>query len=136
MPSSNDVYTLWLNIAHAILRVDGSFVSARVVKRRHQRFSTRDIVMAMRALTRSRDNSEYVGELRHLVHKVKIFYKCPPSLIRETALFKYGLTLSAYRELYFKDPRPLKGGPFDWNSYLTMVMENSPFQTRYPFQNQ
>ena len=131
----DDVYAMWTNIAGAILRVDGSFVSARVVKRRHQRFSTRDIVMAMRAMTRARDNVDYVGEMRHLVHKVKIFYKCPPSMIRETALLRYGLTLDGYTEQYFKDPRPVRGGPFDWNSYLAMVMENSPFETSYPLLN-
>ncbi len=127
MPSSNDVSLLWTSIAFAILRTDGSFVSARVVKRRHQRFGTSDIVMAMGWLTRARNSAEYVGEMRHLVHKVKIFYKCPPPLISETALRKYGLTKNEYQELYFRDPRPPKGGPFDWNAYFATVMQNSPF---------
>ena len=44
------------------------------------------------------NNLEYVVEMRHLVYKVKIFYKCP---ISETALRKYGVTRNEYQELYF-----------------------------------
>ena len=137
MPASNDVYQLWTqqSIAFDILRTDGCFVSARVVKRRHRRFSTSAIVMAMVWLTHARNSAEYVGEMRHLVHKVKIFYKCPPSLVSETALRKYGLTRNEYQDLFSRDPRPPKGGPFDWNAYFSTVMDNSPFNTSYAAQN-
>ena len=113
--------------AVAILRMEGSFVSARVVRRRHQRYTTEHIASAMKLLTREQHSQHYVGEYRYLKKKIQIFYKCPPDLIHQEALDMYGISKELYTEQYHKSARPAKGGPFDWESYYNTVMESSPF---------
>ena len=117
----------WPEIGGAILRCDGSFVSARVVTRRHQRFPTAHIVRAMQLMSRPRDHVDYIGEYRELHHNIKVFYKCPPVRVREQALLGYGIGATGYAYFYHRSAQPLRGGPFDWRAYHDFVLAQSPY---------
>ena len=74
------------DIARLILFYPGPYVPVRNVRRKYPRYSTDFYVSSMIQMTVPKDAQTYIGELRFLPSRVKVFYKCPPKLVHMAAL--------------------------------------------------
>ncbi|ELT87203.1 hypothetical protein CAPTEDRAFT_194845 [Capitella teleta] len=114
------------DIARLILFYPGPYVPVRNVRRKYPRYSTDFYVSAMIHMTVQRDTQTYIGELRFLPSRVKVFYKCPPQLVQMAALQKYGFTLESYTETFHKSGGASKEE--ESPAYHRAIMEYSPYE--------
>ena len=113
-----------LEMQRAILQQPGAVISTRVLLRKCPKFRINGVMEAMRTMSQA---EHYVGEMGQIQSHVRVFYKCPPQLIQPEALQRYGVTLEDYMFQFDQNPQPIRGGPTDWESYVTKLMEHAPY---------
>lgn len=113
-----------LEMQRAILQQPGAVISTRVLLRKCPKFRINGVMEAMKAMSQAEC---YVGEMGQIQSHVRVFYKCPPQLIQPEALQRYGVTLEDYMFQFDQNPQPIRGGPTDWESYVTKLMEHAPY---------
>ena len=116
-----------LEMQRNVLLQPGCVVSTRVILRKCPKFRINGLLEAMQAMSEAR---HYVGELGQIQSHVRVFYKCPPQLIQPEALEKYNISLQEYMHQFEQNPQPARGGPSDWESYVTKLIEHAPYNTQ------
>ena len=112
----------------AILREDGCFVTSRMLCRRYSAlFKSHNVVAAMKFLSRPMEAEDHVGVFRCLNEKSKVFYKCPPNMIRPDNLQRFSITPAQYKEGYCRMPKSRGMRGTCWDSFIKYVLENSPY---------
>ena len=114
------------DIARLILFYPGPYVPVRNVRRKYPRYSTDFYVSSMIQMTVPKDAETYIGELRFLPSRVKVFYKCPPKLVHMAALLKYGFSMESYTETFQKTGGASKEE--ESPAYHRAIMEYSPYE--------
>ena len=120
------------NIAHRVITTEGMFLTVRLVKRRVSRYPTGFIIKTMREyMSRPPDHPLFIGCYRE-PPRTKVFYKCPPDLIKEPALADIGITREVYRDMFNNIPRVQKWDkPEIQGRLLASILESSPFAAQY-----
>ena len=116
-----------LEMQRTILLQPGCVVSTRVILRKCPKFRINGLLEAMQAMSEA---PHYVGKLGQIQSHARVFYKCPPQLIQPEALEKYNISLEEYMCQFEQNPQPARGGPLDWESYVTKLIENAPYNTQ------
>ena len=109
------------HVGQAVVRNEGCFVTSRIMTRKTGRKAkvVREILMA---LTVPPSHPEHIGTAREIGKNMLVFYKCPPDLIKPTALAKFGIELELYQALFLS---ALKAPPSQ--SILPVVLRDSPY---------
>ena len=116
-------------IISAILKEGGCFVTSRMLCRRYSNlFKVQNVVAAMKLITTSFDDEHHIGIFKAVKERTKVFYKCPPHLIKPSVLVKYGYSWEDYSHNFYKVPRvgkDQKNATFE--NFISLILENSPY---------
>ena len=93
------------DVQKLILQTPGGILITDCVYRFHQHrhIDESQVIAAMTALSSGRDSSAYIGEFKTIRPHASVFFKCHPSLVKESALEQYGILCKDYDETYFQD---------------------------------
>ena len=119
-------------IAHRVATTEGMFLTVRLVKRRVSRYPTNFIIKTMREfMSRHPTDPLFLGFYKE-PPRTKVFYKCPPDIIKEEALALLGISRDLYREMFNNVPKVQKWDkPEIQGRLLLSVLEASPFMEHY-----
>ena len=86
----------------SILLSHGPCTPLRSVQRHFKRLRADTVVEAMSLLTRPQEDPIYVGQLGIATPRkmVRVFYKCPPLLVKKSALDFYEISFESYKERF------------------------------------
>ena len=86
------------------------------------------VVEAMSLLTRPQEDPMFVGQLGLARKIIRVFYKCPPHLVKKTALEFYGIPFESYKQRFESVD---DGGDLSKNAkkadYYSKLMKECPF---------
>ena len=115
-------------IAMSLLSIPGSFInvgSVKAVKNGLRRFPKDELWNVFLKMAVKRDNEFFIGLLCN-DGATNIFYKSPPSMVKNQALEYYGTDFTTYNDLYFKPVRTSNCilNPEEW---IRKMSSKSPF---------
>ena len=112
----------------SILKEDGCFVTSRMLCRRYSAlFKVHSVVLAMKKMTTSMDHPHHLGMYRLISERTKVFYKCPPHLVKPSALQLYGIELQDYNDIYYRLPRAKSMNTPNFMSFVENILRANPY---------
>ena len=95
------------------------------------------LVQIMQDMTYPLGHPRHVGQYREVMagrYSRKVFYKCPPEVIRQEMLNAYGISLKTYTKLFYSDVKPVTSSS-KWFETVETLMLNFPYGPRlFPLQ--
>ena len=90
------------SLISSILLSHGPCTPLRSVQRHFMRVRADTVVEAMSLLTRPQEDPMFVGQLGIATPRkmVRVFYKCPPLLVKKSALEFYGISFESYTQRF------------------------------------
>ena len=109
------------HIAHNIVHTEGKFITSRMIGRKTGRKAVAIREVFLR-LTTPVNDVNHIGQAKEISRGTLVYYKCPPSIIKEEALAKYGIDFQTYKFLYSSE---MKTPPSQ--HMMTVVEGHSPY---------